>query len=199
MKEKIIEAYPLSWPEYRPRNKKRENARFNTSFRKARDEIIKEIRLLGGSDMIFSSNIPLRNDGLPYASQSHSGLNDPAVALYFTYKKQSMCFACDRWSKVEDNAKAVAATIAALRGIARWGTGDMLKAAFTGFQALPNPDNQTPWFTDLGLSEEESLDSGLVEKAYKSLRSFHHPDKGGNPEQFKKIQKAYETFKQPKE
>jgi len=36
-----------------------------------------------------------------------------------------------------------------------------------------------------------------VKKAYRKLASKHHPDKGGDPEQFKKIQEAYETLSDP--
>ena len=41
--------------------------------------------------------------------------------------------------------QAIAKTIEALRGINRWGTGDMMEAAFKGFSALPAPDTNKPW------------------------------------------------------
>jgi hypothetical protein len=49
-----------------------------------------------------------------------------------------MCFACDRWDSVADNVQAIRKTIEALRGIERWGTGDMVQRAFAGFVALPS-------------------------------------------------------------
>ena len=54
-----------------------------------------------------------------------------------------MCFACDKWRDVYDNIYAIGKTIEALRGIERWGTGDMVEQAFTGFVALPSP--KSPW------------------------------------------------------
>lgn len=37
-------------------------------------------------------------------------------------------------------------------------------------------------------------DEDVVKKAYKKLAMKHHPDKGGDPEQFKKIQTAYDKI-----
>lgn len=118
-----IEAYPLAWPIGRKRtdNWRRENARFDMSFARARDEIVRQVQLLvskyAPSTLVISTNVALRRDGLPLAAQRAP--DDPGVAIYFVYKKRQMCFACDRWRKVEDNMQAIAKTIDALRGVAR--------------------------------------------------------------------------------
>lgn len=44
----------------------------------------------------------------------------------------------------------------------------------------------------LGISKSASEDE--VKKAYRKLAMKHHPDKGGDPEQFKKIQSAYDRI-----
>ena len=44
----------------------------------------------------------------------------------------------------------------------------------------------------LGVSREAS--GAEIRKAYLTLSRTHHPDKGGDPEEFKKIQKAYEVL-----
>lgn len=190
MKE-AIEAFPLCWPVGRPRAKYRENARFATGFAKARNKIASEVKLLGGTGIVISTNIELKRDGMPYATFKTP--DDAGVAVYFTYKKRQMCFACDRWRKVEDNMHAINLTISALRGVARWGTGDMMESAFTGFAALPAP-GQTQirgWREVFGFG---SLPVTLadVEATYKALRSKHHPDKGGSAEAFHAVQVAYD-------
>jgi DnaJ-class molecular chaperone len=48
-----------------------------------------------------------------------------------------------------------------------------------------------PWDT-LGVPRD--ADENTIKKAYKKLAMKHHPDKGGDPEQFKKIQSAYDTI-----
>ena len=47
----------------------------------------------------------------------------------------------------------------------------------------------------LGVPKESS--DADVKKAYRNLARQHHPDKGGDPEQFKKIQEAYEILSDP--
>lgn len=193
-----IEAYPLCWPAGRKRTGQynREQARFDMSFARARDEIVRQVQMLVGrytrSDLIISTNIALRRDGLPLAAQRQP--DDPGVAIYFTYKKRQMAFACDRWKKVEDNMQAIAKTIDALRGVARWGTGDMMEAAFTGFTALPAPGQTSArgWRDVLG----HDVTAPELEARYRALRSQHHPDKGGSSETFHAVQVAYEQAKQ---
>jgi hypothetical protein len=176
-------AYPLQWPAGRPRRDgwKRENARFDTSMATARDGLFNELKLLGARHVVLSSNVALRLDGKPYANGPR--IDDPAVAVYFSYRDRQMCFACDRWSKVEDNVQAIRKTIEALRGIARWGTGDMLQAAFTGFAALPPPivaGMKRHWRDVMNFGSEATVNADMVKARYRMLASGFHPDQGGD-------------------
>jgi hypothetical protein len=190
-----FEAYPLQWPTGRPRtsNWQRERAKFSTTFARARDDIAREVQLLVGGrwardpQLVISTNVALRRDGLPLANQRNP--DDPGVAVYFEHKKRSMCFACDRWDKIEHNMQAIAKTIEALRGIARWGTGDMLEAAFTGFTALPAPGAAAEWWAVLGVARTATADEARA--AFRRLASEHHPDRGGNPARMAEINAAW--------
>ena len=51
------------------------------------------------------------------------------------------------------------------------------------------------YYETLGVSKDAS--AAEIKKAYKRLASKHHPDKGGDAEEFKKIQEAYETLSNP--
>ena len=168
----MTEAYPLYWPEGRPKTPswRRQPSRFSTGFGAAVNLVIAELKLLGARSAVVSTNVPLRRDGLPLASAKR--VDDAGVAVYFLYKNRQTCFACDRWNKVEDNIYAIAKTINAMRGIARWGTGDMLEAAFTGFTALPAP---VDWRA--ALDNPRSL--AEAEATYRRKMREHHPDAGG--------------------
>lgn len=187
-----IQGYPLTWPVGKPRTKFRTRARFKTSFAKAREQLLREIELLGGTRVVFSSNIPRKSDGLPYANSKPAN-GDPGIAAYFMRKQKQLCFACDCYSTVDDNMHAIALTVGALRGIARWGTGDMMESAFTGFAALPAPGHSSvAWYTVLGVSHDANRDTAL--EAYRALVKKHHPDLGGDSEMIVKINAAWEQY-----
>lgn len=186
-KDMGVEAYPLHWPAGYERNTSRQDSRFKTTFGRARNELVEEIRKLGGRNMIISTNIPLKNDGMPYANFKTP--NDPGVAVYFTYNGKQMVFACDKWKKIEENLWSVCCTINAIRGIERWGSSDMLERAFTGFMQLEAPRAEDCW-SILGCTPKGSM-SDIKNAYHKKIREVH-PDNGGSAEAAAKVNKAYE-------
>lgn len=180
-----IEAYPLCWPVGRPRERFPTHSRFRIDSRSAAlMELRHEISLMGGDDLIVSSNLPLRKDGQPYASARAP--DDQGVAVYFTRNGKQVCFACDSWRTIAENILAIARTIGALRGIERWGSGDMLERAFTGFEALPSPE---VWWQVLGLDGPDASREA-IESAHRKLIMTHHPDRGGDSETAARINRA---------
>ena len=51
------------------------------------------------------------------------------------------------------------------------------------------------YYSVLGVRDDAS--DGEIRIGYKRMANFYHPDKGGNSEQFKKIQEAYEVLTDP--
>jgi DnaJ family protein A protein 2 len=51
------------------------------------------------------------------------------------------------------------------------------------------------FYDDLGVAKDASMED--IKRAYKRLAMKNHPDKGGDPEAFKKISVAYETLSDP--
>lgn len=183
---KITEAYPLQWPTGFSRTKHPQTARFKANFIRARDGIISEIRLLGATMPIISSNIALRKDGLPYSGMAQP--NDRGVAVYFNLKDQQRVLACDRWTKVEDNLRAIELAISALRGLDRWGCSQILERAFQGFTALPAPAMPKEWWDILECRRDSSMEA--IEANYRRLAKDAHPDNGGSNERMSLLNKA---------
>jgi hypothetical protein len=184
------DAFPLLWPPGRPRTKYPKGARFaEIGFGRARDTLMAELNRLRATSPILSTNIPLKLDGMPYANRSQP--QDKGVAVYFQYKKRPMVFACDEWDKIEHNVWAIAKTIEALRGIERWGSGDMLERAFTGFMSLPQPEQKKHWREILGfMGKPEGLRLVDVIMRRDELAMKHHPDRGGDGKIMAEINRA---------
>jgi hypothetical protein len=169
------------------RTAKRQHARFDTSFAAARDGLLNELRLLGARDVIISSNVPLRRDGLPHATQRDP--DDPGVCVYFTLDGEERALPCDRWLTVKDNLRALQHTVAALRGLDRWGSPGLVNAAFAGFAALPESTATPAWWDRLGVSRDASKEA--IDQAFRRLAFETHPDAGGDTEAFLAVQDAY--------
>lgn len=194
----MIENYPLTWPNGWARSGKQERSKFgNVSIHQESVDIARQLRLMGATNVVVSSNMRYRLDGLPYAQQGY--IEDNGVAVYFDLNGEQQCIPCDKWLSIGDNLRAVSKTVEALRGIERWGAKEMVNAAFRGFKALPSsfempaPKREhRQWYIVLGV--EQSADSHKVKSAYRGLLKLHHPDVGGDKDDFDEIQQAYNEW-----
>jgi hypothetical protein len=167
-----MDSYPLQWPEGWPRTERPKRSRFDVSLPRARDELLNEIRLMGGRYPVISSNLATRRDGLPYANQKEP--SDKGVAVYFQDRHgRPKVFACDRWDQVADNIRAIGKTLESLRGIERWGVTEAMERAFAGFDALPPPKSWRDFFGDVQTRED-------LKRRYREQAKKMHPDSGGS-------------------
>jgi hypothetical protein len=206
-------AYPLSWPEgwkrTPPGNRKR--GQFNRkervsnpqnpqsgSWMKTKDlsiydgltRVLSELQCMGvgRDDIILSTNVPTRLDGLPRSDAREP--QDPGAAVYWQERGQPMrCMAVDRYDRVADNLAAIAATLEAMRAIERHGGAEILSRAFTGFAALPEKASQS-WRAVFGFKEGERVTAAQVNDAFRRLAHTHHPDKGGDSEKWLELTMA---------
>lgn len=187
-----INAFPLHWPIDWPRTKSRTRPPYRVSFGRARDDVIWQLRQMSVPDweVVISSNIPLRRDGLPVANAGR--LADPGIAVYFVRKKQRQVVACDKWDTVDGNMRAINITIESLRSIERAGASELLERAFTGFKALPAPGEGTSggWWQVLGVEATAPME--VVKAAYRKLAGELHPDKGGDAGAMAMVNRAWE-------
>ena len=194
------QSFPLTWPqtEVRTPPNRRERARWGTQGRsyggygkraltiaEATERLMREIILLGAKQSTISSDIPLRNDGLPRGASREP--DDPGVCVYLTVGNLPYCLPSDSWDRVADNIAAIAAHIGAMRSMKRWGVGSLEKN-FAGYLALPAPVALRPWYDVLECSEYENRE--IVERRYKKLALDFHPDNGGSHEDMAELNRA---------
>lgn len=150
------QAYPLQWPSGWPRTAPRESGKFRTTLPAALAALKKEVGMLGGKGLVLSSNVTLGADRP----------GDPGVCAYFELRAQPIAIPCDRWQTVENNVKAIALTIEAMRGMERWGAKHMITAMFKGFKALPPRSTESCWDI-LGIVSGSIVDEAAVVAAWR--------------------------------
>jgi hypothetical protein len=194
-----VAPYPLYWPLEHARTAVRRSALFKVDFATARDTLTRELHLLKARDVLISSNIPIRKDGLPVVPDREPA--DPGVAVYFTRsvgaEDRPFVLACDQFTQVRWNLRAIQATLEALRAIERYGTTSMMERAFSGFAQLPpkRAAGETPWRAVMGMPEGP-CDVGQLQARYRELAREHHPDvAGGDSARMARINDAYERGK----
>lgn len=218
----MITNYPLVWPFGWKRTEpvQRKSAKFSrsetqystnsvtgqtNSWRRQRDvtvsdgtaRVLRELSRMGVSrdDVVISTNVEVRLDGLPYSNRKDP--KDPGVAVYWRHRKADKVMAIDLYDTVADNLAAVAATLEAMRAIERHGGAAILDRAFTGFTALPSPETAgaAPWRTVLGCDDATTLEQ--VKLAYRRRAAETHPDReGGSTEAFNMVQTAWTMAQQ---
>jgi len=186
-KMKGIDAFPLAWPDgwLRTPAAERRSSKYQVSFTAAVNDLLEELRLFGvrDQDVVISTNIPVRHDGLPYANTREP--QDCGVAVYWTTRKnEARVIACDSWRTVRENMRAVGLAIQGLRLIERTQASEILRRAYTGFAALPAAGSGTlpSWAHILGFSTVAGLTLDDIETAYRKHVQDNHPDRGGEHE-----------------
>jgi hypothetical protein len=193
----MIAAYPLTWPEGWPRTKPgmEKYGKFGTrkmrsgstyartedlTLTEATTRVLLELERMGigRQDIVISTNVRLRLDGLPRSGEREP--EDGGAAVYWeTRKGDRRVMAIDQYTKVADNLAAIAATLDAMRAIERHGGAQILDRAFTGFTALPAPDGKRTWRDVFELQPGEHVNEAHLRGLYRLLASKRHPDKEG--------------------
>lgn len=189
------EAYPLQWPDGWPRTpdyKRESDSRFTGRVYglapgRVRDQLVDELGRLGAQNVVISTNVALRQDGLPYANQKAVG--DPGVAVYFTLKGKPLAMARDRFKSVAGNMRSLTLAIEAMRQLERHGGSTMMERAFSGFAAIAPPDWKKPWREVFGVTPEWR---GDISALYREKARTRHPDAGGSDQLMAELNVAYQ-------
>ena len=191
----MIPAFPLQWPTGWPRTPAgaAKPGRFamkssgksyvsmtDITIAEATRRVLAELARMGidRQDVVISTNLTLRLDGLPRSGQPAP--RDAGAAVYWqTSKGERRVMAIDQYWKVEENLAAIAATLEAMRAIERHGGAQILDRAFTGFTALPAPTAKRHWRDVLRFDAHAAPTTTALKYQYRRLARELHPDRTG--------------------
>lgn len=189
------QAYPLQWPSGFPRWKQgRVSGSFKTNFETALRNVKKSLELFAKDsgkkieDPILSSNI----DFNPLTNNSGNRPADPGVAVWFAWDGLQVCIPVDRYDTPAANLQAIHHIIEARRVELRHGTLALVRATFSGFQALPPPKGRD-WRSILQIVAANPT-RDQIESQYKHLSRERHPDTaGGSTDAMAELNNARDT------
>lgn len=199
MSESTVSRFPLQWPEGWARSQRRRDSQFKVISKPAevRDQMIREVALLGGTRITVSTNVPVRaKDGLPFAEGLTENLSDPGVAVYFERKDKPLVVACDTYRSPVENMRAISLCVEGMRTMKRHGATELLERQFTGFTALPPKLDEQSWWQILGVKRDCTLDD--ARSAYRDGMQRFHPDRGGDDAVAAQINRAWEQAQDEK-
>jgi hypothetical protein len=153
---------------------------------RARDQLVDELCRLGATNVIVSTNVALRQDGLPYADNRQ--IADPGIAVYFSWNKRPMVMARDKFRSVAGNIRSLTLAIEAMRQLERHGGSTMMEKAFQGFAALAPPNWKKPWREVFGIKPDWH---GDITTLYREKARNRHPDAGGSDTLMAELNVAY--------
>lgn len=154
------------WP-HRPTDP-RQYGRFETSYPRTLGLLEREVRFLGGEDITMGVGLreaDIRLDGQPRANARAFG--HPGVEISFNSTEHGrLSYATDQYLDWQDNVRAIALSLEALRAVERWGVSKGRQ--YAGFQLLT---------AGPGLKEQGRQ---LVERwgSIKEALRHTHPDTG---------------------
>lgn len=178
----MIEQGPITtWPGQMTPTHRRRPAAFRASVAQTDQLLRSELLHIAATDAILEHAIPdveWRLDGRPRA---HARRDHPGVVLRANAPFGNLVLATDRFTRWQDNLRAIALSLHDLRRLDRYGTAPRGQQ-YSGFTQLPAPDPSVVRGRDL-IRRHGGPKPALMAT---------HPDHGGDRAEFEDIQAALE-------
>lgn len=189
-----IERWPLP-------SKPRKTSQFSASWPSTLDLLETELRYLGAKEIVIQADVTpqmIRNDGMLRGDARPAS---PKVILSFESKHGPLSYPCDCFTTMQDNIRAIALALEALRKVDRYGV-TARGEQYRGWERIGGPVGPSPMsaaqaaghlFIAAGFNPRP-LKRDELEDVYRKACSKTHPDAGGSKEAFQRVQQAKEVL-----
>lgn len=182
------------WPD--PPTRHRQRSRFESTVGATRDLLERECKHLGAREVVIQIAVresDIRIDGT--YPKANAIAPHPGVIVSFESKHGPLRYSTDLFTHWQDNLRAIALGLEALRKVDRYGIASGGEQ-YVGWNALPPG---TPMGVAMTIDQAQRL-LGLadgayevpddVRRAYRHVAGEHHPDHGGDPDTFRHLTEA---------
>ena len=164
------------------RVRQRRSSIFRAQWIDTLDLLEAELKHLRATEIVIQADVStdmLKNDGMLRANASPS---TPRVCLSFQSKHGPLSYPCDDFMGWQDNVRAIALALQALRAVDRYGVTRRAEQ-YKGWQALAGPPPVDKWALIQELTRlAGDAAHGQLEKQVKLARVRCHPDRHGGDE-----------------
>lgn len=186
-----------SWPGEPRASHQRRNSPFRGTWTNTLDTLERELDHLKAKEILvqaYLSRDDIRNDGWPRSSARPSS---PGVIVSFKTPDGDLSFPCDTYNEWQDNLRAIALGLSALRAVERYGV-TRRQEQYKGWAKLPSVPGK--------MSKEDALtffglhagapNADNFKSVYRSAAAKLHPDNQttGNEHLFRLLGQAKEVL-----
>lgn len=189
------------WPGKRTRSPRR--SQFSASWSKTTDLLETELAHLRARNIVIQADCDesqIRLDGMLRAS---ARMNGQGIILSFDSHHGPLSYPCDRFDRWQDNVRAIALALEALRKVDRYGVTQNAEQ-YKGWAKLPPPAASSFDIETVEEARAVILRAAGVDKviwsdpwqanAVRLAKRKTHPDHGGDAAEFKRVCRAEELI-----
>ena len=166
---------------------KYQRARFDTAWTETEDLLLREVRHLHGKDLVVEVDVTESDIRLDGKMRANARPSTPGVRVAFDSQHGPLTYATDRFTTWQDNVRAIALGLEALRKVDRYGITKRGEQ-YAGWRQLPGGSGKAAshmtetaacqLFTELSgvtVTPGESFQS--LRARHKTARGVAHPDR----------------------
>lgn len=183
-------------------------APFTAHYGTTLDLLERELDHLGAKNVVLQVAVDERDIRLDGRPRARAVARHPGVVIAFDSKFGPLKYATGEFSTWQDNIRAIALSLEALRKVDRYGVSKRGEQ-YTGWKQLPPADGPTsreeaarliisvghPTASDPDYAIREILRAdGPSRRMIRQALAKAHPDSGGDPETFRRVMKARELL-----
>ncbi|GAA4443005.1 hypothetical protein [Bremerella cremea] len=188
------------WPGTRTPRHQQQRSRFDSTWTATLTLLESELQKLRATQVVMQLDVTPSDIRLDGQIRANSRPRSSAVVLSFNTPKGALSFPCDRFTNWQDNVRAIAKSLEALRMVDRYGV-TRGNEQYRGWSRLPPPTTAPTadmvadvlWLAKLvGVQASEITGPYNLAVAIRQAERITHPDAGGSAEDFKRVQRIKE-------
>lgn len=170
----------------------RKNSPFRAPWPATLEQLESETYVLGAELVVLQVDVTegdIRRDGM---LRANARVRFPGVVVSFDSNHGPLRYATDAYDHWQANARAIALSLTALRAVDRYGVTHRGEQ-YTGWRALAAPVNGFATADDARRWMQEKAGGNLSDSLstiYRYLVKVMHPDAGGDPADWERLDKA---------